>query len=231
MWMTPTILVLLGIALGPLGANSGVLAPGTGFFTFLGASVLALASAVVLGGAAAVGSALGKPWRGRAVRGAIVPLLVAIGVVVLQQRGDQNPFNDVTTDLEDPPVWSAEQVADSSYPEEFVDPHEQNYSYLEPIESEGSAAEGYARALATARAMPDWEITLEDPEGGIIQAEATSRIFRFVDDIVIRVRLVEPGWALVDVRSKSRVGRGDLGANAARIVAFEDAFDRGVASR
>jgi uncharacterized protein (DUF1499 family) len=38
----------------------------------------------------------------------------------------------------------------------------------------------------------------------------------FKDDVVIRVTSAS-GIARVDVRSKSRVGRGDVGANAKRI--------------
>ena len=47
--------------------------------------------------------------------------------------------------------------------------------------------------------------------------------FGFVDDIVIRVRATESG-SEVDLRSVSRVGRSDLGANAARIEAFAEKF-------
>jgi len=42
---------------------------------------------------------------------------------------------------------------------------------------------------------------------------------RFRDDITIRVRPAASG-SRVDVRSRSRVGRDDLGANAARIRRF-----------
>ena len=52
------------------------------------------------------------------------------------------------------------------------------------------------------------------------------RIFRFRDDFVVRVR--PDGEATrVDMRSKSRVGKGDLGANAKRI----EQFFQGLASR
>ncbi|MBW2399988.1 MAG: DUF1499 domain-containing protein, partial [Deltaproteobacteria bacterium] len=42
-----------------------------------------------------------------------------------------------------------------------------------------------------------------------------------VDDIVVRVRR-DGADSIVDVRSKSRDGRGDMGANAARIRLFRD---------
>jgi uncharacterized protein (DUF1499 family) len=59
-----------------------------------------------------------------------------------------------------------------------------------------------------------------DPAGGTLLARETSTIFRFVDDVVVRVRPAAGGGSIVDVRSKSRVGRGDIGANAARIRRF-----------
>ena len=43
-----------------------------------------------------------------------------------------------------------------------------------------------------------------------------TRLFRFVDDVAIRVRPRGAG-SVVDLRSNSRVGGGDLGANAERI--------------
>ena len=45
----------------------------------------------------------------------------------------------------------------------------------------------------------------------------------FKDDIVIRLRSNADG-TLVDLRSVSRVGVSDLGANASRIQAFQSAF-------
>ncbi|MCY4344125.1 MAG: DUF1499 domain-containing protein, partial [Gammaproteobacteria bacterium] len=49
-----------------------------------------------------------------------------------------------------------------------------------------------------------------------IEATATTFWFGFKDDVAIRVQPHAEG-ALVDVRSVSRVGIGDLGANADRI--------------
>ncbi len=58
-----------------------------------------------------------------------------------------------------------------------------------------------------------------EPSEGRIEASATSAWFGFVDDVVIRVAESAQGTR-VDMRSKSRVGRSDLGANAKRIEAF-----------
>ena len=59
----------------------------------------------------------------------------------------------------------------------------------------------------------------------LFEALATTRVFRFVDDVAVRVRR-GGGGSVIDVRSTSRVGRSDLGANAARIRAFRDVLVR-----
>jgi uncharacterized protein (DUF1499 family) len=45
----------------------------------------------------------------------------------------------------------------------------------------------------------------------------STRWFGFKDDVVIRIQARGPDSAVVDVRSKSRVGKGDVGVNAARV--------------
>ena len=44
----------------------------------------------------------------------------------------------------------------------------------------------------------------------------TTLLYGFKDDIVVRIR-ADAGGSVLDVRSASRVGRSDIGANAARI--------------
>jgi uncharacterized protein (DUF1499 family) len=61
-----------------------------------------------------------------------------------------------------------------------------------------------------------WEIVAADSAAGRVEATATTTWFGFKDDVVIRIEPADRGTR-VDVRSKSRVGRGDVGANAARI--------------
>ena len=62
---------------------------------------------------------------------------------------------------------------------------------------------------------------------------ATSTLFRFHDDFVIQVRpAAETDYSLVEMRSKSRDGKGDLGTNYNRIESFFRALEgppRGVA--
>ena len=62
-----------------------------------------------------------------------------------------------------------------------------------------------------------------DLDAGRIEASDSTWIFGFVDDVVVRVRPA-PGGSRLDIRSKSRDGKGDLGANAARIRRLRDAL-------
>ncbi len=71
-----------------------------------------------------------------------------------------------------------------------------------------------------------WSLAAADWNRGSITAESRTLLFRFVDDVEVRVSLDENGQTRVDVASSSRVGRGDLGQNARRVRAFFRALDR-----
>jgi uncharacterized protein (DUF1499 family) len=59
----------------------------------------------------------------------------------------------------------------------------------------------------------------EDANAGRLEATHTSLWYGFTDDIVVRISETAEGTR-VDVRSKSRVGRSDIGQNAKRIRTF-----------
>ena len=74
-------------------------------------------------------------------------------------------------------------------------------------------------ALATAQALA-WEVAMQDRNQAEIRAVATTAVFRFKDDITITIGYVGKD-VLVNIRSRSRIGKGDLGANARRIRHFQ----------
>ena len=73
----------------------------------------------------------------------------------------------------------------------------------------------YSAAYSTLSEM-GMEIITEDEAGGVIEATYTSQWFGFKDDVAVRISEQGEG-SQIDVRSVSRVGLSDLGANAARI--------------
>jgi hypothetical protein len=91
--------------------------------------------------------------------------------------------------------------------------------------------EVWRAALETARAQRGWTLTETDARGGEIVAEARTALWKFVDDVSIRVWLDDAGATRVDLTSASRVGRADLGTNARRIARFLHVLDRRVLPR
>ena len=219
MWWGPSIVVLVLAASGPLLAYVGRVSPEAGFRLFFVGVILAALAAMALAGAAAVASALGRAWRGAALRAAVLPLLVALVAMASTTGRERWPYNDVTTDLANPPAFVAGPAAGADYPRGFESAQREYFPDLEGIVVPVPPREALRRVVETARTMPDWtEVRVREPDG-VVQAVAVSRIFRFRDDIVVRVR-PDGGGSRVDVRSRSRVGRSDLGANAERIRAF-----------
>jgi uncharacterized protein (DUF1499 family) len=134
-------------------------------------------------------------------------------------------IHDITTDTADPPQFvellarRGNRVSPPGYDgPNAAEEQRRAYPYVQPRVLAVSATKAFDAALAAARRM-GWEIVASDRAAGRIEAIATTRMLRFKDDVVVRVR-GEAGGARVDVRSKSRVGIGDLGTNARRIREF-----------
>ena len=81
-----------------------------------------------------------------------------------------------------------------------------------------------ARAFTlTLKIMTDrgWKNVTPNWDESSVEATDVVSLFRFKDDIVVRIRPA-PGGSRVDVRSVSRVGVSDLGVNAVRVRDFLD---------
>ncbi len=231
------IIALISAALaliGVLGAWTGLLPPMAGFTTFV--------SGCLLGGLFSTIVALIGLWLSRGDRDpegklrALVGLALSLGLLIIvlgaaSTGGDAPPINDITTDLSDPPAFAdGNRVADyagrdMTYPPAFVEIVQTHYPDLTALRTSDAPAQAFDRALRAAKEL-GWEVVLEDPSAGAFYARDVTALFRFVDDVVVRVRPDGTG-ARIDVRSKSRDGQGDLGANAARIQAlFESLTSR-----
>jgi hypothetical protein len=82
----------------------------------------------------------------------------------------------------------------------------------------------YQAALETVNAN-GWTIVTAEPQEGRIEATDTTFWFEFKDDVMIRVLPEGESGSRVDVRSISRVGLSDLGANAKRVKLFLEDFE------
>jgi uncharacterized protein (DUF1499 family) len=229
-WLTATGMGLAGLAVlllllaGP-GTRLGWwhYRIGLGLLRYV---VFAAAGGILL---AVVGGFLGGGWRRAAL--ALVLALVALAVPFeLLRRGKAVPrIHDISTDLDDPPPFEAVLAkrtgADNPPAHPGAEVAEQQrgaYPDVKPIVLTVPPEEAFSRALDAVRAL-DWELVGDDPARLRIEATDTTAWFGFKDDVVIRIR-PEGYGSRVDVRSKSRVGKSDVGANAARILRFRDAL-------
>lgn len=127
------------------------------------------------------------------------------------------PINDISTDTDDPPVfWFT--ATPSDYPAQNAEPQRAAYPDVRPLELLVSADEAFAAALVLMEER-GWEVLSADRAESQIEAIARSRLFGFEDEVAIRVTETDIG-ARVDMRSRSRLGQIDRGANARRIEAF-----------
>jgi uncharacterized protein (DUF1499 family) len=134
------------------------------------------------------------------------------------------PIHDITTDAGDPPAFVALMPArkasanGADYRRESFQLQRAAYAEIQPLRLEEKPDRVFQRARDAARAL-GWDVVASDATAGRIEATDTTAWWGFKDDVVVRVRAEGEGTR-VDVRSMSRVGRSDLGANAARVRAF-----------
>lgn len=74
-------------------------------------------------------------------------------------------------------------------------------------------------------AQEGWTVRDVRPDSGLIEVEARTRLLRFTDDVTVRVRPGSGRRIAVDLTSRSRLGKADLGTNARRIGRFLEALD------
>jgi uncharacterized protein (DUF1499 family) len=214
-----------------LGYRFGWWSLGTGFGLLRYGAYGAIVAMVI----SAIGLVLARPGGGRrglyrALAGLVIGA-VTFGLPWSYLRAAQGvpPIHDFTTDTENPPPFVAilPLRADAQNPphyggEDVAMQQRAAFPAIQPIATSLPPDQTFARAVATAEDQ-GWEIVAAVPAEGRIEATDTTLWWGFKDDIVIRIRPDGSGSRL-DIRSKSRVGIGDFGTNAARIEAFLEDF-------
>ncbi len=162
--------------------------------------------------------------------GTIAPLAIsaalALVFIMAAMPGGKVPrINDITTDTANPPQFvhagtlAANRDRNMAHPPEFTEQQQAGYPNLQPLALPVPPDDAFKRVETVARQMDTWEISRVDPTARAMEGVDTTALFRFQDDFVIEVRPLGTG-SIVQMRSKSRDGKGDAGANAARIERF-----------
>lgn len=217
------------VAAGIVAAHFHYAPPFFGFQLFVFGFLLGIL-AFIFGviGIFATRNPMRAPARPRAVVGTILGLFVMLPVLAIIMRTSKYPaINDITTDTDNPPEFvHAVELApnhgrDMKYDKgKYADRQKGGYGALEPLKMPETADDAFKIVEKKAREMPGWEITNADPASRTIEGVSTSELFHFQDDFVIQVRPGENNGSLLEMRSKSRDGVGDLGVNYQRIEQF-----------
>ena len=94
--------------------------------------------------------------------------------------------------------------------------------HIEPLTLTGSQDNAMGRLEIILRGVPRVKIVTVD--GGYLHAEFKSALFGFVDDVEF---MAAPAAGVIHVRSASRVGYSDLGANRKRVENIRALFQTG----
>lgn len=189
-----------------------------------------------------------KPRKGFGVAGmALVLAVVAMGYGVSVGNAAQRlPFiHDITTDTQDVPTFTqailseraktkgvntTDYVGKTDKPNgtlvSVLQSQAADYADIRPLILSDAPEVAFGQAKAAIKQM-GWALKSEDVNAGILEATDTSFWYGFKDDVVIRIRPSEGGGSVLDVRSISRIGGSDLGANAARIRKFLGIMSKG----
>lgn len=172
-------------------------------------------------------------WRRALVAVAIPALALGFAASVMSKAKDIPPIHDIATDVQDPPAFSkavidaraaigGNPITDMNAPVPALKG--------KTVAELGKAANPGLASLTLSQSVPDaTKLVAEvaEAEGlkvtsagdGVVEAVAETFWFGFKDDVAVRVR-AEGAGSVIDVRSTSRVGLSDLGANAARIESY-----------
>ncbi len=224
----------VAIAIAGPGTRYGLWEYGTGLTIIRQAALPVLVAA----GASAIGFVISLfTARGLAPLALIAAIAAGgAGMVPLKMKAlvEANPFiHDITTDFENPPAIIAAADLPRKNPAAYAGADPAPRSELTTAEAQQAAfpdiepksiSGGVDETAETVRKVVldmKMEILSEGPTeaGWMVEAAYTSPWFGFVDDFVIRLT-PEGSMTRIDVRSKSRVGASDLGANARRVQDF-----------
>lgn len=149
------------------------------------------------------------------------------GTALYWQNKAQNvpPIHDITTDLNNPPEFVAmvRLRADSPNPPEYTGEEtavaqREAYPYIQPLVVTTGKQEVIDEIVMLVISR-DWDLVSINRIDGRVEATEKLAWFGFKDDVVLRVTETDEGTR-IDMRSKSRIGRSDIGVNAERIASF-----------
>ena len=193
-------------------------------FLFLGVAIILSLIAIVFGVYALIKGRGSSVPRGGLWLGLFAAVAVFGWLGSWISAGSSAPMiHDVTTDTANPPAFTKlslrkDNLVGLKSVDEWRQIHAGAYSDIKPLTLAEDPATVIAKAEALVKAR-GWDVALVAADR--VEATDTVSAFRFKDDVVITaVPGAEGKGSIVNIRSVSRVGQGDLGVNAKRVRAL-----------
>jgi uncharacterized protein (DUF1499 family) len=117
-----------------------------------------------------------------------------------------------------PPSMTENSV--SSQAALYPDHPQRKYADIAPLPLKGNGPATLAKIKAIVEGMDGANVVKSEP--GYLYAQFTTKLMKYVDDVEF---WFDPAANVIQVRSASRVGRGDLGVNRKRIEAVRSALE------
>lgn len=235
------LLFAVGIVLlvaGPTLFNMGLIERNFARFELTGVAMYVMAAAGVVGLAGFLYSLIGKKQRGAIVG---VLLMTAAGVAggtlyaQTMMKGDLPPINDVQTDWSQPVAFTEKALRerehvgairvrdDAVIPDgngkwsgmTYAEAQKAFYVDVEPLKVKQAPPEATLAAVRAAKRM-GWDVMMENPPEGMMEAVYHSPWYNLTYDIAVRVTPDGQG-SRIDVRSTSRTDDRDLGESATQV--------------
>ncbi|MGB1291840.1 MAG: DUF1499 domain-containing protein [Pseudoalteromonas sp.] len=164
-------------------------------------------------------------WAVFGVSCVFAAVAIAMPLSIMNKAKSVPPIHDISTDVITPPefIAIAPLRADAPNPVEYAGAETaaqqlKAYPELATLNYKENTKHVIRVSIDTVKSL-GWELVNADVEQGVIEATDTTTWFGFKDDVVIRV-VAHGDSSALDIRSKSRVGKSDLGKNAERINQF-----------
>lgn len=218
-----SITAALVFVLSGYGYQWGIWELGTGFLLLRYSAYAAIG--LMVAGALSIWFLREHSLRAKAYAVISLILMMVISGTALywqMQARSVPPIHDITTDMENPPEFVAllRLREDAPNPpeyegEESAEAQREAYPHIEPVYFTADLQDVMDQAVLLI-AERGWTLVAINRNEGRIEATEKLAWFGFKDDVVLRFTESDDGTR-VDMRSKSRIGRSDLGVNARRI--------------
>lgn len=144
----------------------------------------------------------------------------------LYQLASVPMINDVSTNTAEPPSYPLISALPENHGRSYEMAADALQSSIETKAEELSLVGSWAPSAVGLQVrqlieVKGWRLITTDPQALVIEAVAQTALLRFQDDFVVRITPSEVGREVrIDFRSRSRIGKSDLGANHQRITEF-----------